>query len=168
MHGQNVCATHGGKAPAALRAAHRRMAERETAEMLERLEGVPINDVGELYELLGRVGGRVAAMIELTAEKVAALEDWARLDVFGREEARAAVGLYGQALDRGTRYLTAVAKLDLEAKRVRITERQIDLVEAALLAVLGHPDLALDAVRVDRAKSLLYEELATRAGGATS
>lgn len=158
MKGQEICATHGGMAPQNRRAARRRLAEHEVAQELERLKGRPISDVGELYELLAAVGGRVAAMIEVTAERVAELDSWSQTDVFGREEARAAVRMYGDALDRGTRYLSAMAKLDLEGRRLALDQRRAEVVVIALRAALALPPAATAEQREQR----FHDELQRR------
>ena len=157
--GQRVCAMHGGKAPQALQAARVRLLEEDAARMVERLEGTPIADVTDLYDQIAKTGGRVLALVDLAAERVAALKDWTALDVFSREEARADLQLYERSLDRAGRFLAALARVDLEAKRTAIDERRADIVTAALLAVLAHRDLGLDDARRTRARELLAAEL---------
>ncbi len=161
MRGLSVCYMHGGKSPRAVHAGRVRVMEEEARRILERLEGTPITDAGELYEHLARIGGRVVALMDVLAERAAELRSWATTDAFGKEDVRAYLAAYERALDRSGRFLTALAKLDVEVRLVAIREAQAAALVVALQHALAHVDVGLDPARQQRARALFAAELVT-------
>lgn len=144
MHNQKVCGFHGGRAPQNKRAAAGRALEREISIALERLDGRP---VANPLEELAAVGGRARAWMNLMESRVQKLlaaddagdesGDGIRYRAGAGEQLRAEVALYERAMDRMGRFLTDYGRLNIDDRLARITEKQAELVEKALLATLG-------------------------------
>ena len=148
--GQTVCDYHGGKAPQAVIAAKRRIAERELLMEARTLIGTPVDN--PLTELAA-VAGRARAWMELMQERVELLlrvanddaeaSDSERADGMryrdgSGEQLRAEVVLYERAMDRLGKFLTDYARLDIDNRLAAITtsqaDRVIDAIDAALAA----------------------------------
>lgn len=145
MHNQKVCGFHGGRAPQNKRAAAGRALEREISLALERLDGRPIDNP---LEELAAVGGRARAWMNLMESRVQKLlaadddggaesGDGIRYRGGAGEQLRSEVALYERAMDRMGRFLTDYGRLNIDDRLARITEKQAELVEKALLATLG-------------------------------
>ena len=96
-----------------------------------------MNPVEELLSL----GAEVTALKDILRARVADLAgpEWVTTNRLAGEDVRAVVSAYERALDRCGRTLTSLLRLDLDSRRVRIEERQAEImvqaVEAALVAV---------------------------------
>ena len=151
MVGQVRCRMHGGASPQARRAAEVRVTEAKVAAIVGELVAEPCADP---LQALAQLAGEVLAWRDVLRREVARLTDLASVDEFGVERARASVELYGSALDRASRLLVAIAKLDLDARLVRVTEAQGALVAAALQRALERLGLYRDDVRIALADEL--------------
>jgi hypothetical protein len=139
------CKLHGGSAPSGRSAGARKQAEAELA----RLSLPPVDDP-------------LSALAAVTAEVLAWKDQMAGLvnkltsvryegDGMG-EQLRAEVALFERALDRCEKFLTAMARLDIDDRLARITEARAAVFVAVLLAALGavpHPDRDLFLAAVD-------------------
>jgi hypothetical protein len=144
VKGAPVCSMHGGKAPQVAAAARTRVVEALAARQL-RAEGYEptINPVEELLSL----GSEVTALKDVLRTRVAELSDpeWVTTSKAAVEDVRAVVSAYERALDRCERTLISLLRLDLDSRRVRIEERQAEIVAQAVeaaLAALGIDDHA--------------------------
>jgi hypothetical protein len=142
--GVGSCKLHGGNTTTHRASAVIEIEEREARTLLQRLgEPVPIhNPVAALLA----VAAETRAWQEILRERVDALHDLV-YDSYGRdddsdssiivEREKAIVALYERSLDRTSRILASLVKLDLDARRVVLEESQTDLMFRALQAVLS-------------------------------
>lgn len=133
MRGQQVCRKHGGAAPQAKAAAVRRQTEVEARAVLAELG---VEAVGDPLEALLKLAGQVLAWQAATAALVNRL-DSIRYQAGSGEQLRAEISLYERAMDRAVTVLSAIARLNVEERLVRVTERQADVVEAAVNEALA-------------------------------
>lgn len=130
MADQEVCATHGGKAPQNLAAAETRKTEDKIRRTLGQLVSTPVaNPLLALQEL----AGEAQAWKELCANHVAELERM-RYGTEGGEAIRGEIILFERAIDRLGRLLVDIAKLNIDERLARVSELQLDLVARALTA----------------------------------
>lgn len=138
--GVGRCKLHGGATSSHRAAAQANIIEREAVGMLARL-GNPAPLAHPVEELLA-VAAEARAWQAVLRERVAKLDEFSRLDQLGVDRERALVTLYGRALDRTARVLVELAKLDLDARIVRVHEAQVTLLRRALEAVFADLDVA--------------------------
>jgi hypothetical protein len=141
IRGGTVCANHGGKTPAVQAAATRRLAEREAAATLADVEVTPISNP---LEALAEVAEEARAFQRFAAAKVAELSELAGYGAQGGEQLRAVVVLYERATDRAAKLLADWVRLGFDERMVAMHERQADLVERFVLAVVADLDLTED------------------------
>jgi hypothetical protein len=134
-----VCSMHGGRAPQVAAAARTRAVEAKAARQL-RAEGYEptVNPVEELLSL----GAEVTALKDVLRARVADLSDseWVTTSKLAVEDVRAVVSAYERALDRCERTLTNMLRLDLEAQRVHLAQRDAEAIWRAIgagLAAIG-------------------------------
>lgn len=139
LFGQARCRMHGGSSPQAIHAAQLRMAESQARAVLAELEIEPCDDPLEALSLLA---GEVLAWRDVLRDQVRRLSDLAGMDGFGVERARAVVELYERAMDRCGKVLTAIAKLNLDERMVKLSEAQGSLIAQVIEGTLR--DLNLD------------------------
>lgn len=129
------CKLHGGSTTTHTTQAVRRRAETEARSVLAELGVSAVED--PLAALL-KLAGQVLAWQEATARLVNGLEDEVRYEgVSGAEQLRAEVALYERAMDRAVAVLAAIARLNIEERLARVTERQADAVIEAIDAALA-------------------------------
>jgi hypothetical protein len=128
MLDQDVCAAHGGRAPQARRAAAAATAEKKLRTTLGRLTIAPVDNP---LEELRHLAGEARAWKELIAAHVAELTS-VRYSTDGGEQVRGEIQLFERALDRCNNILIGIARLNLDERLVRISERQVDAVVSAL------------------------------------
>ncbi len=151
MLGQVRCRMHGGGSPQARRAAEVRVTEARVAAVVGELVTTPCDDP---LSALTELAGEVLAWRDVLRREISRLTDLATTDEFGVERAKAVVELYERAMDRASRLLVAIAKLDLDARFVKVTEAQGAIVAAALERALSRYGLYRDDVRVALADEL--------------
>lgn len=153
--GYGPCRTHGGNTRNHRTAALHQQAERALAD----LHAPPVDN--PLTEL-ARITGQVVAWKDALAEKVNELTS-IRYSTEGGEQLRAEVALFERALDRCERFLTAMAKLNIDERLTRITEQQAALVNQAVIAALQ--DLGLSPEQQQEARRGVARHLRVVAGG---
>jgi hypothetical protein len=154
MRGQKRCDMHGAKAPQALVAARRRAIEAEAAQAAARHEvNADINPLRALQQLAAEVlvfknylRSQVAQMEELIADN--------RLT--GTDDVRALVTLYERALDRSSRILVDIARLNIDERLMKISRAHGDHIAWVIEAVLTEYQLAFtsDAVRMSVVRAM--------------
>ena len=153
MRGIDKCRMHAGRRAAAVRL------QADAARQLARLDLPPVED--PLSEL-ARVCGQVLGWKDMLAEKVNALTSLRYENEAGGEQLRAEVALWERALDRCERFLTAMARLNIDERLARISEERagaiIDMLTAALERAGAAPELS------DAVLTAFDEEFARQAG----
>ena len=159
--GEVVCRYHGGATRAARAKAAERRAEANARRVLEALEFVePCDDpIAALYD----IAGQTMALVNALRSVVVRLEEVSYSGGVGagQEQIRGELQAYLAALGRAESVNARIVSLDLEARRVRVSEHQADVMSAALLAVLAA--LGLDLATQERGRELLSVELMERA-----
>ena len=145
--GTGRCKLHGGNTANHRTAATEIQARRELA----RLNLPPVED--PLTEL-ARVAAEVVAWKDAIGAKVNELTELRYKAGEGGEQLRSEVALWERALDRCERFLTAMARLNIDERLARISEAQAAAVIAAiavacdvLRATPEQRRLAIEAVR---------------------
>lgn len=139
--GAKRCRFHGGASPKAERAARRRAVE---VELSAELAKVGVTPVGDPFTAISTVAAEIIAWKDLAAVRVAALKDDVRYETENGEQLRAEVALYERAMDRCVTVLNAIARLDIDDRLAKISEKQADMVEKALDAALAKLDLTAE------------------------
>lgn len=146
INGTKRCGNHGGKAPQTVAKAQRDRAESEARKALGRLNIVPVdNPLTELQHL----AGEAKAWKELLAGYVAELERL-RYGGDGGEQIRGEIILFERAIDRCATILTAIARLNIDERLVRVSERQVEIVAEALTKTLADMGMSQDQQREAR------------------
>lgn len=144
MKGGKVCRKHGGAAPQVRAAAQRRLltqeAEADAEAILARQGLAPVADP---YDALSRLANEMLALKSAWASRVNALSSIRVESEMGFETAKLEIGAYERALGMAARVLEVLAKLNLDERRVRITEAIGEQVTAAIREILA--GLALTA-----------------------
>lgn len=153
--GAKTCYIHGGKtAKAAGRAA-----EQQARAELARLDLPPVDD--PLSEL-ARVCGQVLGWKDMLAGKVNALSSLRYENEAGGEQLRAEVALWERALDRCERFLTAMARLNIDERLAKISEERAEVIISVLTAALERAGIVGD--QFDAVLTAADEEFARQAG----
>lgn len=153
--GEGRCKLHGGSTRDHKTAALRAEADRALAD----LNAPPVDN--PLTEL-ARITGQVVAWKDALAEKVNELTS-IRYSTEGGEQLRAEVALFERALDRCERFLTAMARLNIDERLARIEQQQVDLITYAVTAVLE--ELGLPTEQQVEARRGIARHLRVVSGG---
>jgi hypothetical protein len=157
MRGIDKCRMHAGKAAAVVKL------QAEAAEQLARLDVAPVED--PLSEL-AKVCGQVLAWKDSMAEKVNALEGKLRYESHGEgssgEQLRAEVALWERSLDRCERFLTAMARLNIDERLAKISEERAELMVTVLTAALERAGIGGE--QAEAVFTAFDEEFARQAG----
>ncbi len=136
------CKMHGGSTPTHRASAALVATDAEARAMLDRL-GQP-QPLGDPVEELLALGAEVRAWQGILREMVAQYRKLSTTDMVNVERERAAVVLYERSLDRSHRVLTDLAKLGLDERRTRVSERQGSLVVQVLLAAVARSGVPVE------------------------
>jgi DNA replicative helicase MCM subunit Mcm2 (Cdc46/Mcm family) len=128
MPGTGCCRNHGGMAPAtAYRNLRRQTLAKVGSEVNKVVEGTvifPDNPFDSLNQVLIEVR-QFKELIENQIERMnEEQEPWRFQDKAGGEQLRSEIQLYERALDRMIRAASALAKLNLEERFVKLSEQQ--------------------------------------------
>lgn len=127
------CKLHGGSTTAQAARADRDRLEANTRAVLAELDVAPVTD--PLHALL-ELAGQTLAWQSATAELVNRLENIRYAGSNGAEQLRAEIALYERAMDRASSVLSSIARLNIEERVARVTERQAEVVTGAVVAGL--------------------------------
>ena len=159
LDGQTRCGTHGGKAPQVIAAAERRQQEQAAHEYMARY-GVPqhIDWWDAIPQGINETYGNVLAMRDLVQQLAPDALTWGKSQVVevgsgqfpGIDITQAAgiaplVQLYGQERDRLHRMAVDAGKLNLEDRRVRVSEQTADMFRQVMTGSLRALDALLQA-----------------------
>jgi len=148
--GHGRCKLHGGSAPSGRIAGAQKQARAELAQL-----GVtPVDD--PLTEL-AKVTGEVIAWKNATAALVNKLTSVRYDGELTGEQLRSEVLLWERALDRCEKFLTAMARCDIDERLARVQLRQIELVNEALAKALA--DMGFDPAKQKQAQQLVARHL---------
>ena len=146
-NGNLRCLLHGGASPQAKVAAKVRHAEAQARKTLGRLDVQPVENPLTELQLLA---GRARAWMNLMEDHVAVLTA-TRYGGEGGENVRGEVQLFERAMDRCGALLTSIARLGIDERLARVSERQVELVADALTATLR--ELGMNAEQQRKAKA---------------
>ena len=153
--GYGSCKFHGGNTRNQRAAARAEMADTEARRVLATLDVTPVADP---FAALSRHAGQVLAWQEAISHIVNQLGDRVRYEgAAGSEQLRAEIALYERAMDRTGQILGMIAKLNIEDRMARVTERQADALVSAIeaaLAAAGVTGPAADDARKAAARHL--------------
>lgn len=142
------CKWHGGASPNGRKHA---VSDQARAE-LARLSLPPVDDpLSALAAITAEVIGWKDQMAGLV-NKLASVRYEAQGDGGGGEQLRAEVALLERAFDRCEKFLTAMARLNIDERLARVSEAQAAVFVTVLLAALQaapHPDQAAFLAAVD-------------------
>jgi hypothetical protein len=148
VHGATVCRKHGGNAPQVRAAAAERIVEQQVRRSLARLDVPAVEDP---FTELGKLAGQVVSWKDALAALVNRLVEDApceqcgaaggrlRYESFatGAEQLRSEVSLFERAMDRCANVLGLMAKLNIDERMARISERQAAAVIRAIDVALA-------------------------------
>jgi len=143
--GSGNCANHGGATPAGRVHALNQQAQR----LLYKHDAGPVADP---LEALQRLAGRALALEETIGELVNNLRSVRYETETGGEQLRAEVAVLERAMDRCGKILVDIARLNIEERLARITERQAEIVSEALTAALSEMGMPADQQREARGR----------------
>lgn len=158
MRGSDKCRMHAGRRAADVKV------EYQARQELARLG---VQAVEDPLSVLASVTGEVLAWKDKTAELVNRLTD-VRYEAegdrgaSGGEQLRAEVALWERALDRCEKFLTSMARLDIDARLARITEARAAVVIGVFLTALEHA--GVEAATRDAVIAAADAEFARQAG----
>jgi len=150
--GYGRCRKHLGNSPNVARAAEAERVEHEARAELTRLDVTPVDHP---LEELQKLAGRVLAWEKTVGELVNRLSEIRYEDEHGGEQLRAEVALLERAMDRCERVLVAMARLNIDERLARLTERQAELVIGVLKG-------ALEDLGIDRSENEVRRVMARR------
>jgi hypothetical protein len=157
MRGGTRCRNHGGASPQAKAKAADNLAvtraERFADRYLRKIEIVPVtNPLEELAKLAG-----IAVAWQQVMQKLVDDLDQLRYRAIDTEQVRGEVLLFERSMDRAASVLAMMAKLDIENRLVKITDRQAEAVEKALLAAMY--EMRIDPERMEPAMLTVAKHL---------
>lgn len=137
--GTTRCNLHGGKSPRAQAKAARDQLEAQVDKAIAKLDIAPVED--PLTEL-SKLAGRVLAWEESMRGHVDKLRSL-RYESANGEAIRGEILLFERAMDRCAMVLGLIAKLNIDDRLARITERQAEMLESALFAAFEEAGLTI-------------------------
>ena len=148
VKGTVVCRKHGGSAPQIKKAAKLNYARYVVKEKVRREVGalavdVPIESrVTDPLIELQRLTTEAIHFKDVLGKMVNELKDIERITTDGNVQIRAAVQLYGEAMDRTAKFLDMAMKHDIAGKIVQIEAAKVSAVSAAISRALASAGLS--------------------------
>lgn len=141
MKGAPVCRMHGGATKQARAKARQRRATDAANALLARLDVPAVDDP---FAALAALAGQAIAFKDILADRVNQLKQIRYRDSKGAEQLRSEVALWERALDRAERFVTSMAKLDIDNRLAKISEAQADIVLKAIETAFDVAEVAKD------------------------
>lgn len=154
--GVGLCKLHGGSTVQRHESGMRERIESEARAILIR-EGATV--VTDPYAELMALAGEVTKVKDVLGDKVDELRAWTHTDVASREDVKAMLSAYERALDRCHRVLVDIARLDLDARMVRLSELQGAMIRSVVDAVIDSKELGLTEDARQLARQLAGHQL---------
>nr|DAN63362.1 MAG TPA: hypothetical protein [Caudoviricetes sp.] len=148
VKGTTVCRKHGGSAPQIKKAAKLNYARYVVQEKVRREVGalavdVPIESrVTDPLIELQRLTTEAIHFKDVLGKMVNELKDIERITTDGNVQIRAAVQLYGEAMDRTAKFLDMAMKHDIAGKIVQIEAAKVSAISAAISRALASAGLS--------------------------
>ena len=148
VKGAVVCRKHGGSAPQIKKAAKLNYARYVVKEKVRREVGalavdVPIESrVTDPLIELQRLTTEAIHFKDVLGKMVNELKDIERITTDGNVQIRAAVQLYGEAMDRTAKFLDMAMKHDIAGKIVQIEAAKVSAISAAISRALASAGLS--------------------------
>lgn len=162
--GEGSCKLHGGSTRTVSKGARRVLLERQARKALADFDLEPVTNP---LEALQQHAAEVMSLRDYLRDQVSRLEAL-RYEGGSGEQVRAELAAYQAALRDTTAVLTAMARLDLDDRIVkintRISEQQAELVVQAIRATLSALDLS--AEQKAQANGIIARELRALSNGA--
>jgi hypothetical protein len=129
------CRLHGGNTRNQRTAAAAQQAEQKARTALANLNVAPVDNP---FAALSRLAGQAVAWQETIAGIVNELGERIRYEgAAGNEQLRAEITLYERAMDRTGQVLGMIARLNIEDRMARVSERQAEIVVSAIESALA-------------------------------
>lgn len=147
VKGTVVCRKHGGSAPQIKKAAKLNYARYVVQEKVRREVGalavdVPIESrVTDPLIELQRLTTEAIHFKDVLGKMVNELKDIERITTDGNVQIRAAVQLYGEAMDRTAKFLDMAMKHDIAGKIVQIEAAKVSAISAAISRAIASAGL---------------------------
>jgi hypothetical protein len=135
VRGARVCSAHGGRAPQVAAAAKRRLLEQDVMAELAKLDLEPL---GDPLTQLALLAAQAAWWKDAMAERVNRLTSLRYEGTGSGEQLRAEVALWERALDRCEKFLSSMARLNIDERLAKISEDQGRLIADFVGAALRH------------------------------
>lgn len=148
VKGTTVCRKHGGSAPQIKKAAKLNYARYVVQEKVRREVGalavdVPIESrVTDPLIELQRLTTEAIHFKDVLGKMVNELKDIERITTDGAVQIRAAVQLYGEAMDRTAKFLDMAMKHDIAGKIVQIEAAKVSAISSAISRALASAGLS--------------------------
>ena len=144
------CSWHGGCSPNGRQSAEEQRIESEARRRLYQHDARPVDNPLEALQLLA---GRALALENQIGGLVNELEDQIRYtDEHDAEQLRAEVAGLERAMDRCGKILVDIAKLNIEERLARVTEKQAQMAMDALAAAMGEMGMSPEQQREARSR----------------
>lgn len=147
--GYGRCSWHGGCSPSGSQSAAGERIMGDALKVLYRHDASPVADP---LEALQRLAGRALALEAAIGETVNALVEIRYEDEHSAEQLRAEVTVLERAMDRCGKLLVDIAKLNIEERLARVTERQAQMAMDAMLAAMGEMGMSAEQQREARGR----------------
>lgn len=145
--GYGRCSWHGGCSPTGSQSAAEQRIEAEARKLLYRHDAAAVADP---LQALQRLAGRALALEETIGGIVNGLRSYRYETETGGEQLRAEVAVLERAMDRAGRLLVDIAKLGIEERLAKITEKQAQMAMDALASALNDMGLSAEQQREAR------------------
>lgn len=143
VNGSDKCRMHLGKKTSVVKLAH------QAEQLLYQYDAGPVQNP---LEALQALAGRALALEHAIGTIVNDLNTIRYGSDAGGEQLRSEVAVLERAMDRAGRLLVDIAKLNIDERLAKVTERQTEIVAGALAAALGEMGLSPEQQRDARSR----------------